>query len=135
MELHRSKPLCASCHARMDPIGLALEEFNALGMIQKNSTSDTSGKLITGETFANTRELSQVLAASRRHDFYTCITEKLLIYALGRGMEYYDLPTIEKIVATLEQGPGPFREIIYSIVESVPFQMRRGNSQKLSKSF
>ncbi|MDX1967814.1 MAG: DUF1592 domain-containing protein, partial [Planctomycetaceae bacterium] len=130
MVQHRADPLCASCHARMDPLGLALEEFDALGRWRKDDAGqpiDTAGKLITGESFANVRELSRVIATARRNDFYTCLTEKMLTYALGRGVEYYDAPAIDKLVQLLQSDEGRIRSLIYGIVESAPFQLRRGD--------
>lgn len=134
MEIHREKALCASCHARMDPIGLALENFNALGKFRETEQGepiDTAGELVTGEKFNNVQELVKVLTTSRKRDFYRCATEKLLTYATGRGVEYYDAPTIEKIVESLERDGGKTRTWIYGIVESAPFQMRRGDGSRL----
>jgi hypothetical protein len=94
MEIHRSNPLCSSCHARMDPLGLALENFNAMGMWrerERNQPIDAAGRLASGETFDGVRELKRVLKDDRRQDFYRCLTEKMLTYALGRGMEYNDV--------------------------------------------
>jgi hypothetical protein len=132
MELHRREPLCNSCHSRMDPLGLALEEFNAIGLWRDEEGGkpiETGGKLITGEQFADVRELSQVIAGERKKDFYRCTTEKLLTYALGRGVEYYDAPTIDRIVAGLE-ADGRMRTLVYGIVESPPFQLRRRDAAK-----
>ena len=134
MEIHREKPICASCHARMDPIGLALENFNALGKFRDQEAGkpiDTAGQLITGEKFTNTVELAKILVTSRRKDFFRCATEKLLTYATGRGVEYYDAPTIEKIVEHLERDGAKTRSLIYGVVESAPFQMRRGDGDRL----
>jgi hypothetical protein len=130
MERHRSDPLCASCHARMDPLGLALEEYNGLGQWraeERGQPIDTAGQLITGEKFANVRELAEVIATQRRQDFYRCLSEKLLTYAIGRGVEYYDSPSIERIVAEIEKDGGAARTLIHAIVESAPFQWRRGD--------
>jgi hypothetical protein len=134
MEVHREKPLCASCHARMDPIGLALENFNAVGKFRDKENGlpiDTAGQLVTGEKFNNVLELAKVLTTSRRKDFYRCATEKMLTYALGRGVEYYDAPTIDKIVAELERDGGKARTLLYGIVESAAFQKRRGDGDRL----
>ena len=134
MEIHREKPICASCHARMDPIGLALENFNAIGKfrdMEAGKPIDTAGQLITGEKFTNTVELARILVSSRKKDFYRCATEKLLTYATGRGVEYYDAPTIEKVMEQLERDSGKIRTLIYGIVESAPFQMRRGDGDRL----
>jgi hypothetical protein len=125
---HRSQPLCASCHARMDPIGLAMENFNALGIwrdTERNQNIDAAGKLITGETFNNVRELKHILATSHREDFYRCLTEKMLTYALGRGLEYYDAETVDRIVQRLDEQNGHFSALLSGIIESAPFQKQR----------
>jgi hypothetical protein len=130
MEIHRSNPDCRGCHARMDPIGLALENFNALGQFRTSEHGkkiETGGQLLTGEKFSNIAELKQVLATGRREDFYRCLSEKLLTYAIGRGIEYYDATTIDLLVDRLEKSDGRLRELIYGIVESAPFQKRRGD--------
>ena len=127
--IHREDALCSSCHSRMDPLGLAFESFNAIGKYRTEADGQPikiEGELITGETFRDLRGLTEILANERRGDFYRCLTEKMLTYALGRGMEYYDIPTISKIVASLEKDDGKARTLIYEIVESPPFQMRRG---------
>jgi hypothetical protein len=130
LEIHRANPLCSSCHARMDPIGLGLENFNALGMWRDQEAKkpiDTVGELVTGEKFNNVAELSEILATSRRMDFYRCLCEKLFTFALGRGPEYYDLPMLEKMAERLEQNDGKLKTLIYDIIESAPFVMRRGD--------
>jgi hypothetical protein len=128
LQQHRDKPLCASCHARMDPIGLAFENFNALGMWrekERNQTIDASGTLITGESFQSVRELKRILTHEHRADFYRCLTEKLLTYALGRGTEYYDVETIDQIVQRLNSGDGRFSALLTGVIESAPFQRMR----------
>lgn len=130
MEVHREQALCASCHARMDPLGLALENYNPLGVWHPDDRGqpiDITGQLITGEKFNDMGELAKILATSRRDDFYRCLSEKLLTYALGRGLEYYDTVTIEQIAATLKKEGGAMRSLIYGIAESAPFQKRRGD--------
>jgi len=126
MELHRRDALCASCHARMDPLGLTLEPYNAIGQWRGDAAEslDTSGRLITGESFADASELAAVIAGPRRRDFYRCLTEKLLTYALGRGLEYFDAPAVDTIVGGLEQD-GRLSTAVRGVVASVPFQMRR----------
>lgn len=128
LELHRAKPLCASCHNRMDPIGLAFENFNALGKWrdkERGQAIDTAGKLITGETFTTVKELKHILVTNHRMDFYRCLSEKLLTYALGRGMEYSDAETLDQIVARLERENGRFSALLLGIIESAPFQKQR----------
>jgi hypothetical protein len=133
LELHRQDALCASCHARMDPLGLALEEYNALGQWRAEENGkpiETSGQLITGERFSDVRDLARVIASERRHDFYRCLAEKLLTFAIGRGVEYYDAATIDAIIDKLETDNGRMRTLIYGICESAPFQKRRGEGER-----
>lgn len=131
LAIHREKPLCSSCHNRMDPLGLALENFNALGMWRDNERGqpiDATGKLITGEAFTDIRDVKRILATNHRHDFYHCLAEKLLTYALGRGLQYYDTETLDRIVERLERNNGKFSALLAGIVESAPFQKRRNPS-------
>jgi len=132
MEIHRKDPLCASCHTRMDPLGLALENFNALGMWrekERGQVVDPTGQLITGEPFSDIRQLKKILASSRLDDFYRCLAEKMLTYALGRGPEFYDVEAIDQIVAKLQREEGRFEALLMGIVESAPFQKRRNEIQ------
>jgi hypothetical protein len=131
LELHRNQPLCASCHNRMDPIGLAMENFNALGMERERERGqliETSGNLITGEQFKDFREMKHILATKHRADFYRCLTEKLLTYATGRGLEYYDTETVDKIVRDLEQNDGRFSVLLNDVIASAPFQKQRSQA-------
>ncbi len=131
---HRQKALCKSCHERMDPIGLALENFNAIGQWRDEEGGkpiDSAGQLVTGEKFSNVMELKEILASSRKQDFYRCLTEKMLTYALGRGVEYYDALTVDSIVALLNRNDGTMVDLINGIVESTPFQKRRGDGDRL----
>lgn len=133
MEIHRAKPLCASCHSRMDPLGLALENYNAIGQWRAKENGkpiDTSGTLLTGESFDNVEELAHVLATERRLDFYRCVTEKMWVYALGRGVQYFDAPSIEAIVKRLDRSGGKAHALIGGIVNSPAFQMRRGDGER-----
>ncbi len=129
LALHREQPLCSSCHNRMDPLGLALENFNAMGswrdMDQGLPLESAAGQLITGEKFADVRELKRVLVTARRQDFYHCITEKLLTYALGRGPQPCDITTMDAIVAKLDQTDGKISSLITGIIESPAFQKRQ----------
>jgi hypothetical protein len=128
LALHREAPLCSSCHNRMDPIGLALEEFNALGMSRATDHGkpiEAAGQLITGEEFAGIDELKQVLVTHHRQEFYRCLTEKLLTYALGRGIEYHDTETVDAIVAALEANEGRPSALLKGIIASAAFQKCR----------
>ncbi len=130
LKIHSEEKLCASCHARFDPIGLALENYNPLGLWvddYKGQPIDTAGKLVTGEPFDDAGALSQILADARSGDFHRALTEKLMTFAIGRGIEFYDAPSIDKIVARAETKNGTLREIVYGIIESPPFQKRRGD--------
>ncbi len=126
MELHRKDALCASCHARMDPLGLALEQYNAIGQWrgEQADSIDTAGTLITGESFANVQELAETIAGPRKTDFHRCLSEKVMTYALGRGVEYFDAPAVDKIVDQADAG-GSLTDIVRGVVTSVPFQYRR----------
>ncbi len=137
LEIHRSKPLCSSCHNRMDPLGLALENFNALGIwreTERGAAIDAGGKLITGETFHNIRDVKQTLVTRHRLDFYRCLAEKLLTYALGRGLEYYDVETVDRIVQSLDQANGRFSALLTGVIESAPFQKTRNPSASLASN-
>ena len=128
LEVHRAKPLCSSCHNQMDPLGLAFENFNALGIWRSSERKvpiDAASKLVTGEAFDNVRALKKILKTQHRAEFYRCLTEKCLTYALGRGLEYYDVETVDRIVDGLEKEDGKFSALMTGIVESVPFQKRR----------
>ncbi|HWE38992.1 MAG TPA: DUF1592 domain-containing protein [Isosphaeraceae bacterium] len=128
MALHRKQPMCASCHSRMDPLGLALENFNALGKWRETEQAgpiDASGTLITGEDFRDIRDVKRVLIERHRREFYRCLTEKLLTYALGRGLESYDVEAVDVIVGRIEAADGRASALIAGIIESAPFQRRR----------
>ena len=104
LEQHRADPACANCHAKMDPIGFALENYNAIGAFrikEGESEIDATATLPDGTSFEGIAELKQILG-DRKRNFARCLTEKMLIYALGRGLEYYDQPIIERIVTQLE---------------------------------
>lgn len=125
---HRSNKLCHSCHARMDPLGLAMENFNALGGWRETEADqpiDAAGQLITGEKFATIRELKQILSRGRKLDVYRCLTEKLLTYALGRGLEYFDTQSSDAIVEELQRHDGKMSSLLFGIIESPAFQKQR----------
>lgn len=127
MEVHRQNPACANCHAKMDPIGFALENYDAVGAFRTKDGSfeiDASGEFADGSKFAGPGDLKSILLA-KREDFVRCLTEKMLTYALGRGIEYYDRPTIEKIVAALPGQEYKIQSLIREIVLSDPF-LKRG---------
>jgi mono/diheme cytochrome c family protein len=130
MEVHRNNPTCAACHGRMDPIGFALENFDAVGRWRREdagSPIDASGKLPDGTAFDGPAGLNQLLLTKYRDDFVRTATEKLLTYALGRGVEYYDLPTIRAITAAAARDNYRVSSLILAIINSTPFQMRRAS--------
>ena len=125
---HRESALCASCHARMDPLGLALENFNALGSWrteEKGAAIDASGTLITGESFQDVRELKHILREHHAADFYRCVTQKMLTFAIGRGLERTDEHTVDLIVERLLSSGGKFSDLIDGVITSAPFQKIR----------
>jgi hypothetical protein len=128
LKLHRSQALCSSCHNRMDPLGLALENFNALGRWrdkERDQPIDAAGELITGESFTGVRDLKRILVSNHRRDFYRCLTEKMLTYALGRGLDYNDVHAVDEIVGRLEKDNGRPSTLLMGVIESAPFQKRR----------
>lgn len=136
LAVHRENAMCASCHNRMDPIGLAFENFNAMGMwrdAEYDEKIDAAGSLITGETFNSVRDLKQTLVKNHYKDFYRTITEKLLIYALGRGLEYYDVETCDQIEARIAAANGRPSALIAGVVESAAFQKMRTAEQDKPK--
>jgi hypothetical protein len=115
----------------MDPLGLALENFNALGMWREKERGqpiDAAGKLITGEAFHDIRDVKKTIATGRRLDYYQCLTEKLLTYALGRGVEYFDAPTVRAIAREAAKDDYRFSALVLAVTKSRPFQMRRAES-------
>jgi hypothetical protein len=132
METHRANAVCASCHMKMDPLGFGLENFNAIGKYRTSDGKfpiDSSGKLPDGRSFQSAVELENLVAA-KPQAFAECVAEKMLTYALGRGLESYDRPIVHKIVNRLAAGDYRFSVLIREIVNSLPFQMRRGDGGK-----
>ena len=127
---HRRNPICASCHAPMDPLGFALENFDAVGEWRTHDAGlpvDASGVLADGTRFDGPAELRAALAA-RREQFVETFTEKLLTYALGRGLEAYDRPVVRAIAREAAADDHRWSAIILGIARSTPFQMRRSES-------
>lgn len=128
MEQHRSNPNCAQCHARMDPLGFGLENFDAIGAWRDKDGEfaiDPSGSLPDGGSFAGPAELRAILRG-RADEFRRCLVEKMLTYALGRGLEYYDQCAVDAICARLAEDGDRFSRLILEVVHSEPFQLRRG---------
>ncbi len=133
MVKHRTNAVCASCHEKMDPIGFAFEHFDAIGRYRAKDNGqpiDAAGKLDSGEAFKNAAELRQILTNKKSDLFARCLTEKMLTYALGRGLEYYDKRTVDTIVKRLQSKGYRFNELIGGIVTSLPFDMKRGEAGK-----
>jgi len=127
MEKHRADATCASCHARMDPLGFALETYDGVGKRRTkdaNGVIDTSGSLPDGTKFHGPDGLRNLLL-SRRDQFVETVAEKLLTYALGRGLEYYDQPAIRAITRDAAKDDYKVSSVIIAITKSAPFQMRR----------
>jgi hypothetical protein len=132
MEAHRANAVCASCHSKMDPLGFGLENFNAIGEWRDQDGKfpiDSSGVLPDGRTFKGPDELKTILRANK-DAFAECVTEKMLTYALGRGLERFDRPAIKEVTAKLANNDYRFSTLVMGIVESMPFQMKRGRDQK-----
>jgi len=128
LEEHRKNATCAACHSRMDPLGFGLENFNAIGQWRAQDGKfpvDSSGALPDGRSFKGPQELKVILKSDR--DMFTQgLTEKLLTYALGRGPERYDRPVVKKIAARVAVNDYRFSSLALEIVNSLPFQYRRG---------
>ncbi len=127
MAQHRENPACRVCHAAMDPIGFSLENYDAVGKWRDMFAGvdvDASGLLPDGAAFDGRNGLQNLLL-ERPDDFVGTVTEKLLTYALGRGVEYYDMPTVREIVRAAREDDYRWSSVILGVVESAPFQMRR----------
>jgi hypothetical protein len=130
MVQHRTNPACAICHNRMDPIGFGLENFDAVGKwrdLDAGAPIDASGVLPDGSKFQGPAELQQALL-SRPERIANAVTEKLLMYALGRTLEYYDAPAVRTIVREAASSEYRWSSLILGIIESTPFQMRRSRT-------
>jgi mono/diheme cytochrome c family protein len=127
MSEHRANPVCASCHSKMDPIGFGMENFDAIGAwrtTEAKAPIDASGTLPNGVKFNGPAELRQALLRNPE-DFVATMTSKLLTYALGRGVEYYDAPAVRAITRAAARTNYTFSSVVLGIVKSVPFKMRR----------
>ena len=136
MEQHRRDPACASCHSRMDAIGFAFEKFDGVGLMRtmdEGKPIDPAGKLSDGRSFAGAAELKQLLRKDGTKVVRNLST-KLLTYGLGRGLDYYDGPAIDKITESAAKSGNRFSALILGVVMSEPFRLRRGTSQVESGS-
>ena len=130
LEQHRTNPACATCHVRMDPLGFGLENYDAVGRWRTKDGKfpvDAAGTLPGGHSFSTPAELKAILRTDR-DTFARCITEKMLTYALGRGLERYDKPAVNLICSRLAASDYRFSRLVLEIVESMPFEMRHGEA-------
>jgi hypothetical protein len=127
MEQHRANAICASCHKSMDPLGFGLENYDGIGAWRDKDGKfeiDASGTLPGGESFAGPRELKEILKA-RSDDFVRCLSDKLLTYGLGRGVEYSDRCTVGDIARAAKENDYKFSSLILAVVHSDAFQKRK----------
>ena len=135
MEAHRADPDCATCHARMDALGFGLENYDAIGKWRTEDGEfpvDSSGVLPSGESFESPMELSRILQ-QQLPAFARNVTEKLLTYALGRGLEPFDRATVNELMSGLEKADYRFQTLIHEVVQSLPFLERRGEAVSETK--
>ncbi len=131
MQLHRANPACASCHSRMDPLGFALENFDAIGAYRNHDGGnpiDTKSTLPDGTVVNGVEGVKQLILRDPER-FASAVTEKLMMYALGRNVQYYDVPSIRKIVRVAKQGNYAFATLVEGVVQSAPFQMRSAKKE------
>ena len=132
MEEHRANPVCASCHRIMDPLGLALENFDAVGrwrgQMPGGGLIDASGAMPDGTAFGGPADLRRELVRNPEQ-LATVVTEKLLTYALGRGVEYYDMPAVRMITRGAASNDYSLSSLVVGIVTSTPFQMRMARAE------
>ncbi len=132
LEIHRESPNCASCHKSMDPLGLGFENFNAIGQWRDRDGElpvDASGVLPSGQKFNGPIELINLLK-QKQPEFRRCLVEKMLTYALGRGLEYYDRCAVDSICGNMEKDNNRFSRMVLEIVNSQPFRYRRGEAKQ-----
>jgi hypothetical protein len=127
MEEHRSNAVCAACHARMDPMGFALENYSAIGKWRTTEVGvpvDATGAFPDGSKFSSPAEFRKILM-THREEFIQTLTGKVMTYALGRGVEFYDMPAIRAIIRDAAATDFRWTSLILGVVKSVPFQMNR----------
>ena len=132
LEQHRANPTCAACHGAMDPLGLALENFSAVGQFRSNDPDtltpiDPTGKLPDGTTINGPDDLRRALVARPDHQFVQTLTENLLTYALGRSLDYHDMPAVRRIVRQAGADDYRFKSIVLGVVSSDAFRKREGS--------
>ena len=133
LEIHRESAVCASCHNHMDPLGFGFENYDAIGRFRLKDGQfevDPSGVLPTGEKFEGTEQLVEILTR-RDREFARALTSRMLTFALGRGLQYYDRCAVDKIVEKLEQDDFRFHSLVKQIIFSDPFLKRRVVGEEL----
>jgi len=129
MQQHRANPVCASCHTKMDPLGFSMEHFDAVGRWRETDGGAPIDATITlDESRVDSPQAFREALLGRGDEFVHTVTEKLLTYALGRGVEYYDAPTVRQLVRELARDDYRWSSLVLGIVKSAPFQMRRAAS-------
>lgn len=134
MEAHRSNPACAGCHKIMDPIGLALENFDGVGQwrtLDAGFRIDASGQLVDGTPIDGPASLRKALLG-RPEAFVGAMTEKLLMYGVGRETRYYDMPVVRAVMRDAARDRYRFSDLVLGIVQSAPFQMRMKEADSVS---
>jgi Protein of unknown function (DUF1585)/Protein of unknown function (DUF1588) len=131
LEQHRANPTCFACHGVMDPLGFALENFNAVGQFRANDPDtltpiDTAGQLPDGTPIRGPDDLRRALVDRPDHQFVQALTENLLTYALGRTLDYHDMPTVRRIVRQAATDDYRFRSIVLGVIASDAFRTREG---------
>ena len=137
LEMHRSNPGCAVCHRDMDALGFALENFDAVGAWRTKDGKfdiDAAGELPGGAKFNGAADLKKLLRSVKKDSFVRCLTEKMLTYGLGRGVEFYDKCAVDKIAAALAKNDHKFSTLVMEIIKSDPFQKRRGQGKRQPRS-
>jgi len=132
LEQHREKPTCFSCHGIMDPLGLALENFNAVGQYRGHDPDtlgfiDTAGQLPDGTKITGPDDLRRQLVDRPDHQFVQALTENLMTYALGRSLDYRDMPTVRRIVRQAAADNYRFKAIVLGVVSSDAFRKREAD--------
>jgi len=137
LEQHRSNPTCFACHGVMDPLGLALENFNAVGQFRANDPDtqtliDTGGQLPDGTQVKGPEDLRKQLASRPDHQFAQAFTENLMTYALGRSLDYRDMPTVRRIVRQAAADDYRFKSIVMGVISSDAFRKRAADPPSLA---
>ena len=134
MEQHRNNPVCASCHSRMDPLGFALEHFDAVGQWRDTDSGAAINASITlhGQEIDSPKAFREALL-TQTDEFPHTVAEKLLIYALGRGLDYYDAPAVRELVREMNGAEYKWSSLVLGIVQSRPFTMRRAGKRIRTK--